>query len=198
MDSEIEMLSDSFLEELKKLKDILEDSGLSGYSEGDEEETEEKEYAMSLSAEDMKKYQEKFEKRVREIKEGLEKIYETGKGKEKDTVYSKNEKMKDLSGMKSPWERGHKLGCGCPGCTKYREFHGIPDRNAHQEQNPGMEIPDPRFSGNSKKSKHYVEKESDTRPCGGKYWQIFHRKKGMDSVFGSYGREALKSGMVGY
>jgi hypothetical protein len=131
--------------------------------------------------EEIKKYQEKFREYAERIKEGLEglgKIY-TGNGR--NTEQTENMEPE----MKSPWEKGHKLGCGCPGCTAYRDFHGINEnRNSQNSQTK----PDLRLASRPKpaEKKRYGE-ETDSRPCGGKHYRLFHgNDAGMKTVLGNY------------
>jgi hypothetical protein len=77
LDSEIgldlEMLSDSFLEEMEKIKDMIEE--ISDYQVNEEDEEERKEYREVYGGgikEEIKKYQEKFREYAERIKEGLE------------------------------------------------------------------------------------------------------------------------------
>jgi hypothetical protein len=187
--SDLEMLNDSFLEELEKIKDMLDDlvdedsgDGNSGY-EGIEEDEDESEYEEVYGGREkgIKEYQEKFREYVERIKEGLEKVYrDVGKNK-------KNEGAEPE--MKSPWERGHKLGCGCPGCTAYRDFHGIKlNENQNNQNYQSSQIrPDLKLARNKSKTNKYVEQETDSRPCGGKHYHLFHGDNaGMKSVLGNY------------
>jgi hypothetical protein len=70
---DLETLSESFLEELGKIKEIAED--ISGrYDEEDEEESEYKEL-YGVSKEELKEYQQKFREYAAQVKEGLGKLY---------------------------------------------------------------------------------------------------------------------------
>lgn len=164
MDMDLEMLSDSFLEEMEKIKDLVEE--ISDYQASEEEDEEESEYreVYGGTKEEMKEYQEKFREYVESIKEGLEKIYrDMEKNKRNEEIEPK---------MKSPWERGHKLGCGCPGCTAYKEFYGIKlDENKNYQSSQIK--PDLRLASNKPEKKKYSE-ETDSRPCGGKHYHLFH------------------------
>ncbi len=177
---DLEMLSDLFLEELEKIEDILE--GIPGY-EGIEEDEEGKEYEEVYgdgTKEELKEYQKKFKKYVERIKDGLEKIYRSTERK-----VDRKENLEPK--MKSPWERGHKLGCGCPGCTAYRDFHGIKS-NDNQNYQSSRIRPDLRLAKNADKSKkNKYNEETDSRPCGGKHYHMFHgNNAGMKSVLGNY------------
>ncbi|UCC92063.1 MAG: hypothetical protein JSV39_02265 [Candidatus Aenigmatarchaeota archaeon] len=173
---DIETLSDSFLEELEQIKDVLEE--ISDY-ERDEEEDEESEYreVYGGTKEEIKEYQKKFREYVESIKEGLEKIYESSK--------NNRERAEPEAKTKSPWERGHKFACGCPGCAAYRESHGIRMDKNRNNQNLQTKT-DLRLADKKSKNNKYSD-ETDSRPCGGKHYHLFHGEEaGMKTVLGNY------------
>ncbi len=174
-DIELEAISDLFLKELEKIGDMLEE--VSYETEGEDEEGKEYREVYGGAKEDIKEYQEKFKEYVERIKEGLEKIYmDMERNKENEGIEPK---------MKSPWERGHKLGCGCPGCTAYREFHGIKLNESRNNQNLRMK-PDLMLAKNTSEKKKYNE-ETDSKPCGGRLYNFFHGGEAeLKTVFGSY------------
>jgi hypothetical protein len=180
----LEMLSDSFRAELEKIKELLDEA-----TDKDSEEDEETDYkeAYGRVDEEAKKYQEKFSKYAEKLKENLEKVYNDAIAKETDVKQERREKTAEKS-IKSPWERGHKLGCGCPGCATYREFHGIaPDSNktifliATDFEDAG-----PALKSKKGKTDKYAE-ETGSKPCGGKLYNFFHGDRAeMKNILGSY------------
>jgi hypothetical protein len=192
-ESNFEMLSDSLLERLETAMELLgripfdakpdaDDDG----SENDETETDEEDgeadYADAYAGgkEELKKYVEKFREYAKEIKKGSEAVYgEGGKaaGKTRETTEA------DF-GMKSPSERGHKMGCGCPGCSAFREFFGIKldgEKNLQHGSNSFFQVLKPAERREGK------YEDTGPRPCGGRMYNHFHGDRAdLKNVFGKY------------
>ena len=205
---DLEMLSDSFLEQLENVRRMLE--GFSGFSadfsagkdesaeesgEDDEDEEDESEYAevYGASREELKKYVEKFRDYAKEIKRNAEEIYGAEAG---SAAKKRDERSGDDAGLKSPQGRGHKMGCGCPGCSAYREFFGIKfdgKNNLHSGLNssPGMGL-------TAKRKETGKYEETSSKPCGGRLYNFFHGERAeLKNVFGRYtGR--FNFGRAGY
>lgn len=180
-DSEIfdlEILSESFLDELENIKDFFKDISDYELNEEDEEESEYREVYGDVSDE-LKEYQEKFSEYAEKIKKGLERMYGG------EAVNSKSGKNpEDVN----PFERGHKPGCGCPGCTAYEKKRGLraEDSYVNQSSESDFDLKLASASKSSKKNK-YVENETGDRPCKGKLYNHFHgEKSGLKNVLGNY------------
>jgi hypothetical protein len=169
--------------------DIIDDigaGGMSGFGRGDEEDAddddepdaEEEEYESCTLAEEVKRYQREFRRYIRMIRKGLEDLGYVPKGRQdsgNDGEYSKDsarEKVRDPQADINPWDRGHKWGCGCPGCTAFKEdflSDGMTD----------FSIPDIRGTASgsgSKEATNYDPGHKDDRsdyPCGGKLRGMF-------------------------
>ena len=178
----------SLLEELEEIRDVIKEIELEVSSEYEEDTGEEDEEYESFD--DLKEYQERFRKYAESIKREL-KNYQPRE--EKRNVYTETAKEKEE--IKTPWERGHKLGCGCPGCTKYRENHGI--NLEVLNQNSDLKLLDWRSSrGRNEKKGEY--KEGETKPCGGKFYHFFHGKRAeFKKLFGEYSKK-LDLNLAGY
>ncbi len=184
---------DSLLEEIEEIGEIIKDLKFEIPSEYEEEDREEEDEEYSESIDDLKEYQEKFRKYAENIKKELRNLYEP-----KETARSKDmyaERSREEEKIKTPWERGHKIGCGCPGCTKYREFYGI--NLDMPNQNSDLKFPDLRFaSGKNKKMKKYEENE--IRPCGGKLYNFFHGERAeFKRLLGNYSKK-FNLNLAGY
>jgi hypothetical protein len=192
-ESNFEMLSGSLLERLETAMELLgrissdakldaDDDG----SENDETETDEEDgeadYADAYAGgkEELKKYVEKFREYAREIKKDAEAVYGEGgnaAGKTRETTEA------DF-GMKSPSERGHKMGCGCPGCSAFREFFGIKldGKNVNRSFDSFFHVVKP---AERKETGKYDE--TGARPCGGSMYNHFHGERAdLKNVFGKY------------
>jgi hypothetical protein len=102
------------------------------YDEDDEDE-EDEEYGAGTLSEEVRKYQREFHRYAEIITRELARLgYDTEHGGD-DTKYTDNMKIQDpaLSPSaqkkaepeqqeKNPFERGHKWGCGCAGCSAFR------------------------------------------------------------------------------
>jgi len=187
---------DSLLEDIGEMRDIIKDMELEISSEyewnEDQKDEEDEEYSESVEDE-LKEYQKKFRKYAESLRKELRNLYEPKENGNNEIVYI--EKKGEKEGIKTPWERGHKLGCGCPGCTKYREFYAIRLETANR--NSDLRFPDLRFA--SKKSEAKREyKESEARPCGGKFHHFFHGNKAeFKKLFGNYLKK-LNLNLAGY
>jgi hypothetical protein len=202
---DLEILGDSFIERLEAITRALEkaSSGLSsglkylkeayeGDSEDDEEDDAEYAEAYGGSKEELKKYAEKFREYAREVRRAVEEMY----GEKPDSGGERKANGDEDQRLKSPAERGHKLGCGCPGCTAYREFFGI---KLDDKNNPhGGLDPSPLAASGKKKKDAGEYRETNSRPCGGRLYHHFHGKHGeLKNVFGRYtGR--FNFGRAGY
>ncbi len=161
---------DIMLEELEKIGEEsrnLEADKNVRHDDEDVDENEEEEYSGPMEKE-MKKYQEKFREYVKSIRKNIRILYEPEEDAPMEKQYS--EKGDERNDIKSPWERGHKLGCGCPGCTRYREVHGIVLENNHA----GIKLHGLELSKRERPKNEY--KENNARPCGGKHYHFFHGK----------------------
>jgi hypothetical protein len=195
-DSELGMLSFSFKEELEKIRLMLDDFSFTDDDEeeserGDEKGGEEKEYSENYGdiKKEMKKYHERLKAYEKTIKEGIE-TYADNAAKDAKTT-ERNESTKNELDMKNPWERGHKLGCGCPGCTAYRDFYGI---RLESTTHASWEIS--AKTNGSKRTEKY--EESGQRPCGGRMFNHFHGERvDLKNVLGNYTRR-FNFGMAGY
>ncbi|NIO22834.1 MAG: hypothetical protein GTN38_02290 [Candidatus Aenigmarchaeota archaeon] len=181
---------DFFLGEIEEIRDIVKGMELevsSEYEEEDQEGEPEEEYSESLEG-DLKEYQERFRKYVESLEKEIRSLYRE-RGDEPREGYAENGEK-----VKTPWERGHKLGCGCPGCSAYRESHGI---ELGKNQNSDLKFPDLRFG--SKKSERREEyQESGSKPCGGKHYHFFHGKRSeFKRLLGNYARK-LNLNLAGY
>jgi len=153
----------------------------------DPEGEEEEEYSESLD--DLRGYQERFTKYAEGLERDIRDLY---KAKDERPDHDYREEGIRKEGVKTPWERGHKLGCGCPGCSAYREFHGIELAN---RQDHDIEFTVPRSaSGVRERMEEYGEK----RPCGGKHYHFFHgKRKDFGRIFGDYSGK-LNLNLAGY
>lgn len=141
----------------------------------DEEDVEEGDYDKGRLTDKAKRYQREFGKYVESIRNDLEEmLYGTnGSGKDGDEKpYDKKKVTKDPGSDTSPSERGHKFGCGCRGCSSFREkffSDGITD----------FSITDGRTSIMMRKdTKSYVRDHRDKAgdyPCGGKMRGMFQQ-----------------------
>ncbi len=189
MDIDLEDLANSIVE----IIDDLDAGSMSGFVGLDEEDTddeeepdaEEEEYESGTLAEEVKRYQREFRRYIRMIRKGLEDLgyvskarrgsgngmeYSHGShGGSKDGARSK---ARDPQDDITPWDRGHKWGCGCPGCTSFREAF-------LSESVTDFSIPDTRSTGpdsGSKEPASYDPGHKDNvsdYPCGGKLRGMF-------------------------
>ncbi len=153
----------------------------SRYDEEDEEKEEE--YA---SFEDNGEYQQRFE--YSKNKKQKEKYPGIKDNREMESSCKTERKQEDLQ---SPEERGHKWGCGCPGCQRFmRTF---------PELDPSLinSVKD----GKSPERKNYVEKDRSSYPCGGRLRNEYHKMlkftmgsdKGYEYSLGIKKRDVMKS-----
>jgi hypothetical protein len=179
---DLEMLSDSFREELARIKEMMDDdSDSEDEEESDEEESDYKEAYGGMNSE-MKKYHEKLKKYAENLKENLRQVYADGEN-ENGRKTEKNKENDEM--MKSPLERGHKMGCGCPGCSAYREFFGIKIEGKNNLHFRPDTAPDMGLAAKKKDINKYEEKNS--RPCGGRMYNLFHGERAqLKNVFGRY------------
>jgi|GEM_PF-2117421 len=183
---------DSLPEEFEEIREVIKEMELEISEEcGDEESEEEGEYSESFG-EDLKEYQERFRRYAEGLKKGIRSLYEPKENKRLDHEYNKRNGEREE--MKTPWERGHRLGCGCPGCSAYREFHGIELRNDHGSD---FNLPDPgSILRENERREEY--KESGSRPCGGKHYLFFHGERSeFRRLLGNYSRK-LNLNLAGY
>ena len=193
-ESSLEMLSEAFLTELEKIRQLVDDVEFEDDLTEDDEE-EESEYAEVYGdlKDGMKKYHEKFKAYAEELRQAVEQAY----GGEKHTKESKaNEKKERVEEhMKTPWERGHKLGCGCPGCTAYREFYGI-KLNEGQNYMGGAGAAAMKTTEARKEAPKY--EETTSKPCKGRLYNFFHGERAdLKSVLGQYTKK-FNFGRIGY
>jgi hypothetical protein len=179
-------------EEFEELKDMIKGIELELSEEyGDNESEEDEEYSESFE-EDLKEYQERFRRYAENLKKEIRNLYEPKENKSLDHRY--NERGTEREEMKTPWERGHKLECGCPGCSAYREFHGIELVN---NKDSDFKLPD-LGSVLRKNERREEYKESSSRPCGGKHYHFFHGERSeFRRLFGNYSRK-LNLNLAGY
>ena len=171
----MDLLSFSFMEELAKIKGLLDDDAEKS-EDGDEDDDEDAEYAESYGdlKEELKRYQEKLKVYEKIIKDSISEAY----GSAKPETPKAEEKSKETE-IVSPFDRGHKLGCGCPGCTSYRNFYGI--------MLGGDEDSISVLASNTAKKKSQNYEEAATRPCGGKMFNHFHGERGgLRNALGGY------------
>ncbi len=193
---------DFLLKDLEEIKDIIREMEFDATDEEDEregmEEREEEEYSESFENE-LKEYQEKFREYTKSIKRELRNFYkqEVKDAKRIETTYAERaERMREKEGIKTPWERGHKLGCGCPGCVKYRKFYGI---EIERIQDPHSSISETLNIASTRKEREKVRyTENQRRPCGGRFYLFFHGKRAeFKRLFGKYS-EGLNLNLAGY
>ncbi len=148
--------------------------------DNDEEEPddEEEEYNGLSLKEKVRRYQRDFSKYVEIIRKDLIDMgydIRDGGNPVKDAEYALKKEdaaRKADDDDRSPSERGHKWGCGCPGCTSYRE-------NFMSKEMMDFSIPDGRTSflhakdTGTYKSEH--KDDSSEYPCGGKLRGMFRR-----------------------
>ncbi|MCX6817486.1 MAG: hypothetical protein NTU57_01360 [Candidatus Aenigmarchaeota archaeon] len=179
---ELDLLSISFIEELVKIKELLDET--TEKSKDNKEDDEDEEYAESYGdlKEELKRYHEKLKAYEKIIKEGISEAY----GSAKPEAPKKEETSKETE-IVSPFDRGHKLGCGCPGCSAYRNFYGI--RLGNDKDDFGNIL---AAKTTTKKTQNYEETAS--RPCGGKMFNHFHGERaGLSNALGGYtGRFSFK------
>lgn len=173
---------DDILVSLEEAMERLEESFERAY--GDEEDSDDEEepdaeergyVGLSLS-EKVKKHQREFRKYIEVIRKDLREMgYGTQEGAKaaKDGEYAgkkADERQRAPEAEKDPWERGHKWGCGCPGCTRFRE-------NFLEKEAMDFSIPDGRSAllrtkdTSAYKSEH--KDDSSEYPCGGKLRGMF-------------------------
>ena len=143
-------------------------------SDSDEdEEVEDNEYDSGRLTEKAKRYQREFRKYVERIRQDLSEMGYGPKagGKDaRDTHNSRKEKAKDPESEIRPIERGHKFGCGCRGCSAFRESFfndGITDFSITDSRKTLSII---------RERKSYVREHKENPgdyPCGGKMRGMF-------------------------
>ncbi|MFH1237090.1 MAG: hypothetical protein V1648_01655 [Candidatus Aenigmatarchaeota archaeon] len=171
---ELDLLSFFFLEELAKIRELLDEP--SEKENDDAEDSDDEEYAESYGdlKDTLKQYHEKLKAYEKIIKEGISEAY----GSAKPEAPKKEEPSIETE-LVSPFDRGHKLGCGCPGCAAYRDFYGIRLGNNADD---ALNI---LAAKTATKKTHY--EESASRPCGGKMFNHFHGEHaGLKSALGNY------------
>lgn len=175
----IEELLISIEEAMAGFENLLpEGSGDEEDYDDEEPDAEEEEYDGFSLSEKVRKYQREFRKYVEIIRKDLGDMgYDIREGRTdvKGAEYAgkkDQERQRDSDSEISPWERGHKWGCGCPGCTSFRE-------NFISKEIMDFSIPDGRSSylmakeTNADKSEH--KDDSSQYPCGGKLRGVFKR-----------------------
>ena len=141
----------------------------------EEEEVEDNEYDSGRLTEKAKRYQREFRKYVERIRQDLNEMgygpKEGGKDA-RDAHYSRKQKARDPESEISPSERGHKFGCGCRGCSAFRESpfnDGITD----------FSITDSRKTLSMvREGKSYAREHKESPgdyPCGGKMRGMFRQ-----------------------
>ncbi len=191
-DISLEMLSEAFLKELEKVRQLVDDSEFED-EPADDENGDDSEYSEVYGGDkgDLKKYQEKFMAYAEKLKQAVEQLY--GEKHAKESANEKTEKATEEQ-MKTPWERGHKLGCGCPGCSAYREFHGIRLDGKNQGYMGGAMAM--RTAEGKKETSKY--EEASSKPCGGKLYHHFHGERAeLRNVFGQQTKR-FNFGRAGY
>jgi hypothetical protein len=191
-DIELEMLSDSFWKELEKIKELLDEAP------EDEEECDEEEAKYGDDAgtkEELQKYQEKLKVYAERIKDGLKKVYAGKAGNRNPQRSSKAEAAEPAP--KNPWERGHKLGCGCAGCTVYRDFYGI-KLDGKYDGGSDIMTPDLRLAETQREAKRNYAEENSPKPCGGRLHNFFHGGRAeLKNILGRY-TKSFNFGLAGY
>jgi hypothetical protein len=184
----------SFAEEFEEIRETLKEmeSEFSGDYEAREDQEDEEEYSGSLG-DDLKGYQERFRRYAESIKK---EIRDYAPEERSEMAYAENRIGEGgIEEVKTPRERGHKLGCGCPGCAKYRELHGI-DLEA-VSQDPHLKFPDLR-PGSQRSGKGEEYREMERRPCGGKHRHLFRGKRAeFKRLMGNY-HDNLNLNLAGY
>lgn len=172
---ELDLLSFSFIEELAKIKGLLDETAEK--SKDDKEDDEDAEYAESYGdlKEELKRYHEKLKAYEKIIKENISEAY----GSAKPETPKAEKEIANENDIISPFDRGHKLGCGCPGCNAYRDFYGIMMGN---DKDDFISI----LAAKTTTRKANYE-ETATRPCGGKMFNHFHGERaGLRNALGGY------------
>jgi hypothetical protein len=151
------------------------------YDDGEDDDEDDEEYKSGTLGEEMKRYQREFRKHAEIIRKELQKkgyrIDTDGRGRDplRPLQYSAGKKSdSDPEAYRSPSERGHKFGCGCPGCTSFRERifgEGMGDISL-LDIRAGLARPV------SSKYESPRKKEPSEYPCGGKLRGFFHGKEG--------------------
>jgi len=144
-------------------------------NDDEEDDDEEEEYSCGTLADKVLRYQKEFRKYIEIIKHDLEDMGYDFKRlqQDKDARYSHKDgqqKLKDPEAEKSPFERGHKFECGCPGCTAFRE-------SFFADVITDFSIPDSRkMIALDVEVKRYASDHKDNPsdyPCGGKLRGMF-------------------------
>ncbi|MBN2330575.1 MAG: hypothetical protein JXC85_02065 [Candidatus Aenigmarchaeota archaeon] len=145
-------------------------------SDEEDPDDEEEEYDRLSLSEKVRKYQREFSRYVDAIRKDLDEIgygVRTAKETLKRPDYAGQQRPDvslDPDSEKSPSERGHKWGCGCPGCTKFRE-------NFMSKETVDFSIPDGRTAlFRAKDDGVYSSEHKDDAseyPCGGKLRGMF-------------------------
>ena len=162
------------MEELAKIKELLDETADKSNDSEDDDEDEEYSESYGDLKEELKRYHEKLKAYEKIIKEGVSEAY----GSAKPETPKKEETPKETE-LVSPFDRGHKLGCGCPGCNAYRDFYGIMMGN---DKDDSVSILAAKTA--TKKTQY---EESATRPCGGKMYNHFHGERaGLRNALGGY------------
>jgi hypothetical protein len=176
---DIERLLDSIDEALGRFDDLFGSGSISGDEEDyddEEPDAEEEEYDGFTLSERFRKYQREFRKYIEVIKRDLRELaYGNADGRKstnREDYAGKGdvERNRDPDLETSPWERGHKWGCGCPACTKFRD-HFL------ASEFTDFSIPDARDSFlMTKETNAYNNEHRDNPgdyPCGGKLRGMF-------------------------
>ena len=172
---ELDSISVSFLEELAKIKGLLDETAEKSKDDKEDDDADE-EYAESYGdlKDTLKQYHEKLKAYEKIIKENISEAY----GDAKPEAPKAEKEIAKENDIISPFDRGHKLGCGCPGCSAYRDFYGIRLDGVKD----ALSI---LASKTAAKKTHY--EETATRPCGGKMYNHFHGERaGLRNALGGY------------
>lgn len=144
-------IDEEFLDDLLKNEEDEKDETVSKYDE-DNEDDEGTDYNDTESFDE---YQQKFEYSKNQQKVEYLEI----KDKRESETYKIEKKHNELE---SPEERGHKWGCGCPGCQRFM--------NTFPDLNPSLLQKD--VKGKTIKP---VEKDRSAYPCGGRLHAEYHK-----------------------
>lgn len=153
------------------------------YDDYEDEEVEESDYGGDSLADEVSRYQRRFQRYADMIKQDLlEMGYAPRQGTE---GYAKPKMLEagEEAEVRSPGSRGHKPGCGCPGCTAFMQklFKDGPETGFVPDMSD-MSLPDIRtaHSARAVKTEQQSRKKQDpgSYPCGGKLRGAFRQHNG--------------------
>jgi hypothetical protein len=182
--------ADAFLDMIEKMMRLIDDfpmdsidafEGEADDPSDDGEDGPENEYGESYeeTGEELREYVRKFREYAGSIKNDAGAIYGSGK-----RAVKRNEEKPDDFFLRSPQERGHKMGCGCPGCGAYREFFGIKIGGETLPSSASI-VKETSMAAKSKDAGKY--EETGSRPCGGRLFSHFHGERAdLKNVLGKY------------